>query len=304
MSTSKDWLATIGKLKIDRSKGPAPHKPLLLLTVLELAEQGELPADVLPLSPALAFRFATFWSVAAHRRRQRPDVRLPFFHLKSDGFWQPLDARGKPASERKQAVAAALDPEFVAFAAEPVAREQARRRLIAKYFEPQERIELYALVGLPTPSEDEIEADAAARQPSEKPGKGREARFRLDVVTAYGYTCALTGLRVTTVAGATIIDAAHIHQFARSQNNTPQNGIALCKNAHWLFDCGLWSLDDDYRVIVADEQFEEQAPDQKPLAEYAGRRLRLPKDERLWPEARHLAWHREKRLAGGRGSGE
>ena len=114
----------------------------------------------------------------------------------------------------------------------------------------------------------------------------------------------LTGLRVTTVAGATIIDAAHIHQFARSQNNTPQNGIALCKNAHWLFDCGLWSLDDDYRVIVADEQFEEQAPDQKPLAEYAGRRLRLPKDERLWPEARHLAWHREKRLAGGRGSGE
>jgi hypothetical protein len=102
---SRDWLATIGKLKIDRSKGPAPHKPLLLLAVLELAERGELPADVLPLSPALAFRFATFWSVAAHRRRQRPDVRLPFFHLKSDGVWQPLDARGQPASDRKQAVA-------------------------------------------------------------------------------------------------------------------------------------------------------------------------------------------------------
>jgi hypothetical protein len=127
MPHSRDWLATIGRLKIDRSKGPAPHKPLLLLAVLELAEQGELPADVLPLSPALAFRFATFWSVAAHRRRQRPDVRLPFLHLKSDGFWQPLDARGQPASDRKQPVAAALDPEFVAFAAEPVAREQARR---------------------------------------------------------------------------------------------------------------------------------------------------------------------------------
>lgn len=300
MSVAHDWLAIIGKLKVDRSKGPAPHKPLLLLAVLELAEKGELPADILPLSPALAFRFATFWSVAAHRRRQRPDVRLPFFHLKSDGFWRPLDARGEPTSDRKQAVKAALDPGFVAFVADPVSREQARRRLIAKYFEPQERIELYALVGLPAPGEDEIEADARAEQPGEKRGKGRDARFRLDVVTAYGYTCALTGLRVTTVAGATIIDAAHIHQFARSQNNEPKNGIALCKNAHWLFDCGLWSLDDDYRVIVADEQFEEQAPDQKSLAEYAGQRVRLPKDELLWPDLTHLAWHRKHKLAGGR----
>ncbi len=102
MANAPDWLAKLGRLKIDRSKGPAPHKPLLLLVVLELAEKGELPADLLPLSPALAFRFATFWSVVAHRRRQRPDVRLPFFHLKSDGVWQPLDGRGEPATDRRR----------------------------------------------------------------------------------------------------------------------------------------------------------------------------------------------------------
>jgi putative restriction endonuclease len=293
-----DWLAKLGHLKIDRSKGPAPHKPLLLLVVLELAEKGELPAELLPLSPALAFRFATFWTIVAHRRRQRPDVRLPFFHLQSDGVWQPLDERGEPATDRKRAIQAKLDPGFVAFACDPVAREQARRRLIARYFEPKERIELYALVGLPAPTEDEMAAEAQAERPGRLRGKGREARFRLDVVPAYGYTCALTGLRVTTIEGATIIDAAHIHQFAHSGNNELQNGIALCKNAHWLFDGGLWSLDDDYRVIVANERFDEDAPDQKPLAAYAGERIRLPKDEGLWPDRKHLAWHREKKLAG------
>ena len=102
MANAPDWLAKLGCLKIDRSKGLAPHKPLLLLVVLELAEKGELPADVLPLSPALAFRFATFWMIVAHRRRQRPDVRLPFFHLKSDGVWQPLDGRGEPATDRRR----------------------------------------------------------------------------------------------------------------------------------------------------------------------------------------------------------
>ncbi len=50
MATSTQWLAKLAKLKVDKSHGdPAPHKPLLLLVVLELAEQGELPDEVLPL---------------------------------------------------------------------------------------------------------------------------------------------------------------------------------------------------------------------------------------------------------------
>jgi len=51
-------------------------KPLLLLVVLELAEQEQLPEDVLSLSPELAFRFLTFWNVVAHRRTQPPDVLI------------------------------------------------------------------------------------------------------------------------------------------------------------------------------------------------------------------------------------
>jgi putative restriction endonuclease len=87
MMNAEYWLAKLANLRVDRARGdPAPHKPLLLLVVLELAEQGLLPSDLLLLSPELAFRFFSFWNIVAHGRNQRPDIRLPFHHLQSDDF--------------------------------------------------------------------------------------------------------------------------------------------------------------------------------------------------------------------------
>src|SRR5437660_2817484 len=100
MATPEQLLAKLGKLNVYRAKGgAAPHKPLLLLVILELAEQGLLPRHVLPLTPELAFRFCTYWGIVAHRRTQRPDVRLPFHHLSSDGFWSALQEDGSPSPD-------------------------------------------------------------------------------------------------------------------------------------------------------------------------------------------------------------
>src|SRR2546423_111173 len=98
---------------------PGSHKPLFPLVVLEMAEQGHRPAALLPLSPELAFRFFTYWNIVAGRRTQRPDVRLPFYHLQSDGFWEALDETGKPAAAVRLACAVRLDPEFAALAGDP-----------------------------------------------------------------------------------------------------------------------------------------------------------------------------------------
>ena len=59
----------------------------------------EASCELLPLTPELAFRFCTYWGIVAHRRRQAPDVRYPFYHLKSDGCWAPLDENGKPVDD-------------------------------------------------------------------------------------------------------------------------------------------------------------------------------------------------------------
>ena len=90
----------------------------------------------------------------------------------------------------------------------------------------------------------------------------------------------------------------HLHQFADSRNNDPRNGLALSKNAHWLFDNGLWTLSDDYRVIVAQGSFAEAGPGQQLLAQYNGQKIQLPSDTALWPNPLHIAWHRNKKFKG------
>jgi putative restriction endonuclease len=102
-------------------------------------------------------------------------------------------------------------------------------------------------------------------------------------VAAYNYTCALTRYRLTTITGGSIVDAAHIHQLSDSRNNDPRNGLALCKNAHWLFDNGLWTLTDDYRVIVAEGRFAEDRPEEKQLQrEFHGQKIHLPDNPAHW----------------------
>ncbi len=292
------WLRVAANLNVDRARGPAPHKPLLLLVVAGLAEEGRLGQPVLPLTGELTFRFLAVWTVVARRRPQRPDIRLPFFHLHSDGCWTPLDETGQPTTERRRGVAVQLDPDLHACLQGTEFRNAFRRVLITRHFpDPGERAALCDLVGLPVPSDDAAKADAELHAASRD--RGREARFRLTVVPAYDYTCALTGYRCVTVDAGSIVDAAHIHQFADSRNNDPRNGIALCKNAHWLFDQGLWSLTDDYRVLIAASRFDEAGDDSHLLKRLAGCTVRLPGNPDVWPGRAHLAWHRQHRLKAG-----
>jgi putative restriction endonuclease len=299
MTPQENCLNRLAQLRVDRATGdPAPHKPLLLLAVFEFAERCQLPLKELPLSPELAFQFYTYWAVVAHRRRQRPDVRLPFHYLKSDGFWTVVDETHLPSNNFRTSTTAVMSPEFEAFANDRASREQARRLLIAKYFRSEERVALYEMFGIPVPADDQIARDAAMGPPEGVVARAREARFRLIVIPAYNYTCALTGYRLTTISAGSIVDAAHIHQFADSRNNDPSNGIALCKNAHWLFDRGLWTISNEYRVIVARDKFSESSPDGRALGEYHDQMLRLPAEKLRWPDVRHLTWHRQHRFLG------
>jgi putative restriction endonuclease len=294
---AESWLAEFARLKVYKAKhGEAPHRPLLLLLVLELGERGELKDEILTLSPELAFRFNALWPIVAYRRTQQPDIRMPFHRLKTEGFWMPFTENGEPSPHQKLTQYVVIESGFLRHLQSKTFRDAARRILIARWFNPAERNALYALYNIPVPSDDDIARDAKFEVPDDARDAGREARLRLDVVPAYDYACALTGYRVTTIDQGSIVDAAHIHPFSSSRNNNPRNGIALCKNAHWLFDVGLWTLDDDYRVVVAKGHFAEDSPDQRALTDYQGHRIRLPANQVLWPDPKHLAWHRKHRF--------
>jgi putative restriction endonuclease len=298
--TQRHWLAKLTRLRVDRKSGyAAPHKPLLLLVIIELAEQGLLPSKVLALTPELAFRFCTYASVVTYRRTQAPDVRYRFYHMQSDGFWKALGDDKKEAAERRRARFAEFNPEFEACLLDSTFREEARKHLIATFFPKDEWPALCALVGVPAPGAGEIAESSLGQSPEQSEQRGREARFRINVASNYNYTCALTGYRLLTIDSGSIIDAAHIHQFADSRNSDIRNGIALCKNAHWLFDIGLWTIADDYTVKVAPGCFVEDSPDQKALSDYDGQLIRLPSSSAAYPDPVHLDWHRKKKFLGG-----
>jgi putative restriction endonuclease len=294
-ASSEKWLAKLGRLRIDQKGNPAPHKPLLLLTVLEMVERGILREPRLPLSGELSFRFLALWPIVAARRNQAPEIWLPFFHLKTSGIWIPLDTHGLPTEERRRAVVAQIAPDFFGCLLDPGFRERLRLLLIDRFFtDPAERSALAEFADVQLDQADRVNDAVAVYESSHR--LVREARFRLTVVPAYDYTCALTGYKLVTAQAGSIVDAAHIHPFANSRNNDPRNGLALSKNAHWAFDQGLWSLTDDYRVILAPTRFREMGPASMLLTAFEGKQIGLPKEKSLWPDPRHLSWHRQNRL--------
>ena len=89
MPTELDrYLRKFAKLRVSRNRkrGVAPHKPILLLSVFELIEQGVIAANKIELSPELISSFLKYWGKVGSDCHN-PDVALPFFHLRSEGFW-------------------------------------------------------------------------------------------------------------------------------------------------------------------------------------------------------------------------
>ena len=282
----------------DPALGMAPHKALLLLALLEVVEE-RLPMDgVILLNADLVVRFQNFWPIVASRRKNRGDIRMPFHALANDRVWEVFDAEGRSSKARHLSVRAVLLPDVLAAFTEPRFRADLRGLLVSRYFPLDEQVALRAALGLEGRPEtpDLVAYEAAAPvQYSASRQLGRSARFRIDVVTTYRFTCALTGYRLTTVDQAGIVEAAHIQAFSKGLIDAPENGLALTPTAHALFDMGLWSATDDLRVVVKPEPvFEETGPPGGfSLRQLDGRPLILDPCVRLRPDPRRLAWHRQ-----------
>lgn len=120
--------------------------------------------------------------------------------------------------------------------------------------------------------------------------KIRDANFRRIVCRAYDDTCAVTGLRIINGGGRSEVQAAHIWPVETGGPDVVQNGIALSGTIHWLFDRHLISLTDDYRLLVAHNRVPAEL---RGLFAKQADRIRLPKDQALWPHPKYVERHRE-----------
>jgi putative restriction endonuclease len=305
MKTHVEWLRKLAVLSpaIRKSLGPgnerfAPHKPLLLLCVLELVEQGRLETSQLCLTADLVLRFQSFWRVVVSRWTTKRELRMPFHHLSTQEFWKPLTKDLQKSDHRSLTEVVEIDASFMDAMRDADFRRRARAVIISNYFPPVEQVALRDLVGIE--EKDAEAASGAVKKEAREHARStaRDARFRIQVVSSYLFTCALTGYSLTTISNSCIVDAAHIHERRVSKNDDPRNGLALSKNAHWMFDEGLWSMTDDLKIIVAEKAFTDWSPDGFSLRNYHGRPLFFQRGCSLRPDSRYIAWHRDHQFQG------
>ena len=285
------WLSRLAHLQKDRSRGAAPHKPLLHLVVLDLFEAGKLASGEFQRDGELAFRFNAYWSLGALGRVSRPDVKLPFFHSRSDGFWSPHDPDGRESTDRNLARIARIHPDYLLCLADPTFRAAARQTILLAHFSGTSRNALAALLGIDLPT-DTTELPPPPPSASDTTRK-RDTRFSFEVLPAYDFTCALTGYRMVADDGTTILDAAHIRSFSHGGPCIVRNGLALSKTAHWLFDRGFWSLSDDLLILVKPSTFHESGDLSLLLKPKDGQPIRTPSLTTAHPDPEHLTWHRQ-----------
>ena len=117
----------------------------------------------------------------------------------------------------------------------------------------------------------------------------RDRAFKYAVRAAYDNRCALTGLRLINGGGRPEVEAAHIKPVADDGPDTVRNGLALSGTVHWMFDRGLISIGDDYKILVA----KNRVPDNAIRLLNQNGMVNLPKDETLYPNAHYLRFHRD-----------
>ncbi|WP_431629254.1 hypothetical protein [Alkalinema pantanalense] len=133
------------RLRVDRAHGIAPHKPILLLSVIEQIRREIITENKIYLSRELIQTFLKYWSYLGSFNHN-PDISRPFFHMRSGKFWHlwanpdyvkliSSKEKLKTLAEVKQAIKYAyLDEELFEFLQEPTSRSSLVTVLIARWF--------------------------------------------------------------------------------------------------------------------------------------------------------------------------
>ena len=117
----------------------------------------------------------------------------------------------------------------------------------------------------------------------------RDRRFRFTVCDAYKNTCAITGLALINGGGRPEVQAAHIQPVDHRGPDSVRNGLALSGTAHWIFDRGLITLDDNFCIVPSGLLETEM---HKGLI-VPGKKISLPDSSDQRPSNHFLSYHRD-----------
>lgn len=112
------------------------------------------------------------------------------------------------------------------------------------------------------------------------------ATFRDFVLTGYDNRCAITG-DVIRYHNFSNLEAAHIKPRSHGGLFLPNNGMALCRDLHWAFDKGFFTLTDDLKIQVH-PQIESDY-----LKSFDNQSIRIPSTPFFVPDIDNIKYHQE-----------
>ena len=321
-SILQDYIERIKDLQDNRC---TPHKPFLLLIIIEMIESGELYENYIPYKVIKENKIHFFqdlieaFNESNESKNWQPNINTPFFHLKTNGFWHldppKLQAKSPATTPTDRQLCndnatAKLDESFFILLTEPEHREIIRQTIINRYFQKSREaienlIEEQRLIWKQQIEKEAEEYSESLLKGAEHPFSPykkvesikketpvRSAGFRKAIMKIYKHACAVCELNTRAANGESITDAAHIIPFHVSYNDNVQNGISLCKSHHWAFDAKLFSLSKTYQVIVAPFALKHEST--RWIQELRDKSIWLPKETKYRPAQYALTWHRER----------
>jgi len=127
----------------------------------------------------------------------------------------------------------------------------------------------------------DVESDTRKYQETRLAIRQGQAKFRSDLLLAYGEKCAATDYDVPEG-----LEAAHIRPYRGSHTNENRNGILLRSDIHNLFDYGIVGVDPDTMRIILNQRARGSK-----YAALHGQNLRIPDDPKSQPEKALLDSH-------------
>ena len=219
--------------------------------------------------------------------RSRKGTHYPFWRLQNDGIWEVSDAD----KVRLTASGDAFKKDLIKYNVRGGFTEKVARQLLAdsklaseiiwklldRHFTDTMQESILQSVGI------ELTTEGIVR-------KRRDPRFRVNVLTAYEFRCAVCGFDVRLGYLPVALEAAHIKWHQEGGPDVEVNGLALCSLHHKLFDRGAFTLSNDLDILVSDKA-NGTAGFCEWLLRFHGKKLKLPQRQTYFPSETYTRWH-------------
>lgn len=297
--------------------GPAPHKPIMLLAILESFDEREIDNNWIGINEALLIRFYDLWNLLV-KTKNAPNFSLTFFHLGNErrGLWNLISIPGKSNITthkfyyksikvlKETFLGAQLSDEFYIAIKSKENRDTLKHALLNTYFPKSSARQRDTALRYSKKIEKQILFDAKENYAGNKIWHKHEETieskeeeiivrnyiFRKAVLETYNNQCAISGLKIESSDEELLVDACHIVPFIHTSDDSIRNGIALSPTLHRAFDNGLIAIDDNYKILVP-----HKLKDYNPavgIRQYADKKILLPREEKFYPSLHRLAEHR------------